>query len=84
MIPGPVQLPPLRDTEKRRFGLEDMRINMLREPSPDRPYAHAIINMNKVYVGERIAGSEVKLIAVARHGIAVETIPGGDRYYCED
>ncbi len=78
------KLPPLRETEKRRYGLENMTINMLKEPSPDRPYAHAIINMEKVYVGERIAGSEATLIAVRRHGIALEIKSTGERYYYED
>lgn len=74
-------LPELRSTERMRFGLEGMRINFLRESAPQRPAAMAVINLNKIHIGEVIPGTKARLIAVERHGIGIEIATTGDRFY---
>jgi len=82
--PGPVnlrELPMLRNAERIQYGLEDLRLNMIREATPQRPEAMAIINLNKVYVGEMIPATGARLIAVERHGIGIDV--GGTRFYVQ-
>lgn len=82
--PGPVnlrELPLLRNSERVQYGLEDLRLNMIREATPQRPEAMAIINLNKVYVGEMVPATGARLIAVERHGVGIEV--GGKRFYVQ-
>lgn len=82
--PGPVnlrELPMLRNAERVQYGLEDLRLNMIREATPQRPEAMAIINLNKVYVGEMVPSTGARLIAVERHGVGIEV--GGKRFYLQ-
>lgn len=74
-------LTPLRTTERIRYGLENMKINMLREPNVSRPNGLAVINLVKFYVGEVITGTRARLIGVEGHGIAIEMIDSGERYF---
>ncbi len=76
-------LPQLRNTERNRHGLEGMRINMLREPSDSRPNALAIINLNRVFVGERIPDTNARLIGVEARGIAIEILDSQERYFVD-
>ena len=76
-------LPLLRGSERARFGLEQLRLNVLRAASEDRPNGLAIINLNKVYVGEVIPDTRARLIAVESHGIGIEMIDTGERYYVQ-
>ncbi|MCX8065177.1 MAG: hypothetical protein N3G21_08390 [Candidatus Hydrogenedentes bacterium] len=75
------KLPVLRTSDRVRLGLEDMQLNVLREPGPQNPHGLAIINLTKIYVGEMIPGTPVKLIDVRTHGIAIEVVGTGERYY---
>ena len=76
-------LPILPESEYSRYGLDHISLNMLRAPSPDRPNGLAIINLNKVYPGELIQGSQARLLAVTRDGIAVEIERTGEQYFIE-
>jgi hypothetical protein len=71
----------LRGSDRVRYGLENLRINMIREPTPTRPEGHAIINLNKVFVGETIPGTPARLIGVVRRGIAIEIETTGERFF---
>jgi len=73
-------LPRLSANEKAKLGLEDIRLNVLREASKDQPEAMAIINLKKVYVGELIPGTRVRLIAVEASGIGIEVEGTRERY----
>ncbi|MBI2424137.1 MAG: hypothetical protein HYV27_15000 [Candidatus Hydrogenedentes bacterium] len=75
------QLPRLPRGEYAKYGLEELTFNMIREENNDRGEAHAVINLVKVYIGERIPDSRVKLVAVRRHGVAIEVEQTGSRYY---
>lgn len=86
--PPPIQesidiskLPVLRTSDRIRLGLENMQLNVLREPSAKNPHGLAIINLTKVYVGEMIPGTPVRLLDVRTHGIAIEVVGTGERYY---
>lgn len=74
-------LPVMKTSDKIRLGLDRLQLNVLREASAKNPYGLAIINLNKVYVGEIIPGTSVRLIDVKTHGIAVEVLGTGERYY---
>lgn len=74
-------LTPMRTTDRMRYGLEGMTINMLREPSETRPNGLAVINLVKYYVGEVITGTRARLIGVAGHGIGIEIIDNGQRFF---
>jgi len=76
-------LPRLRPTEFGRYGLDGISLNMLREPSPDRPNGLAIINLNKIYPGEIIPNTRARLLGVTRNGIGVEITGSGERFYIE-
>ena len=75
------KLPVLKTSDRIRLGLENMQLNVLREPGPKNPHGLAIINLTKVYVGEMIPGTPVRLIDVKTHGIAIEVVGTGERYY---
>lgn len=79
--PDITRYPPLRGSDRVRYGLENLRINMIREPTPTRPEGHAIINLNKVFVGETIPGTPARLIGVVRRGIAIEIETTGERFF---
>lgn len=73
-------LPPLRNSDKAQFGLDNVQLNMLRPVSKNRPYASAIINLQPVEVGERIPGSSAILIAVDSRAVAIEIEDTGERF----
>ena len=77
----PKGLPELRGSDRVRLGLENMRINVIREADAGRPHGVAIINLHKVFVGERIPGTNAKLIGVAHYGIAIEMAETGQRFF---
>lgn len=75
------KLPMLSRVEKSQYGLDNLSLNMLNEANAQRPTGNAIINLEKVFVGETIPGSNARLIGVENHGIAVEIMSTGQRYY---
>lgn len=74
-------LPVLRTSDRISLGLENMRVNFLRESTPSRPTAMAVINLNKIHLGEVIPGTRARLVAVERSGIGIEIADTGKRYY---
>lgn len=75
------ELPILKSSDRARFGLENLKLNVLREANGNRPNGLAIINLNKVYIGEVIPGTRAKLIDVKSHGIGIEIINTGEKFY---
>jgi hypothetical protein len=75
------ELPVLRTSDRISFGLENMRVNFLREATPNRPAAMAVINLNKIHIGEVIPGTKARLVAVEREGIGIEITESGKRFY---
>ena len=73
-------LPVLKETDKVRYGLDEIRINMVRPANKTRPYASAIINLQTVQVGEKIPDSRATLIGVEQRAIGVEIEGSGERY----
>lgn len=74
-------LPMLSRDERAQYRLDDININMLNEASPTRPLGNALINLEKVFIGETLPGSNATLIDVKSHGIAVEIMSTRQRYY---
>jgi hypothetical protein len=77
------KLPILKSSDRARYGLENMRLNVLREASESRPHGLAIINLNKVYIGEVIPGTRARLIDVKSYGIGIEMADTGERFYVQ-
>ena len=77
----PASLPELRGSDRVRLGLENLRINVIREADAHRPDAVAIINLNRVFIGERIPATNAKLVGIARQGIAIEMVDSGERFF---
>lgn len=75
------ELPVLRTSDRISYGLENMRVNFLREATPSRPTAMAVINLNKIHIGEVIPNTKARLIAVERGGIGIEMADTGKRFY---
>ena len=73
--------PPLRVSDRVRFGLEDLKINGMRQPSANRPYGVAYINMERVYLQETIPGTRAKIIGINLRGIAIEIHGSGERFF---
>jgi outer membrane biosynthesis protein TonB len=74
-------LPMLSRSDRAQYRLEGMTINMLNEASPTRPLGNALINLEKIFIGETLPGSNATLIDVKSHGIAIEIMSTRQRYY---
>ena len=74
-------LPVLKESDKARFGLSNLRVNMVRPAGKNAPYASAVINLRPVYVGERIPNTSATLVAVEDRGIAIEVGDTGERFH---
>lgn len=71
----------MTDSVRARFGIPDLKINMLMQPNDRNPRPSALIDYNRVYIGEAIPDTKglVHLIGIDIRGIAVEV--DGERYY---
>jgi hypothetical protein len=76
-------LPVLRDRDRRRLGLDSMRINVLRAKGPRRPNPVAIINLSKVYIGDLIPNTRAKLIGIRMNGIGIAMQGSNERFFVE-
>lgn len=74
-------LPMLTRSERSQYRLDALTINMLNEASATRPLGNALINLEKIFIGETLPGSNATLIDVKSHGIAIEIMSTGQRYY---
>jgi hypothetical protein len=75
------KLPMLSRSERAQYRLDGLTINMLNEANATRPLANALINLEKIFIGETLPGSNATLIDVKSHGIAIEIMSSGQRYY---
>ena len=73
-------LPRLTLADQERYGLGELRLNVLREAGPGNPDPVAIINLKKVYLGERIPGTRARLIGISSRAIAIEIEDTGARF----
>lgn len=81
-LPGDINLSTLAiltETERVRLGLPVLKINIVGMPSRQNPRAAALINMQKVYVGEYIPNTNARLIGIELRGVGIEV--DGRRYY---
>ena len=76
-------LPLMNHADRDRMGLDELRINLLRPPGERRPVGLAILNLDKVYVGDKIPGTTARLVGVLIDGIAVESTTSGAQYFIE-
>ncbi len=74
-------LPVLSESERVRLGLPRMKINIVGLPTKRQPRPSALINFEKVYLGEYIKNTNARLIAVELHGVGIEV--AGHRYFME-
>lgn len=74
-------LPMLSRNDRSHYNLENLSLNMLNEANAQRPTGNAIINLEKVFVGETLPGTNAKLVDVRSHGIAVEILSSHQRFY---
>ena len=74
-------LPMLSRSERSQYRLEGLTINMLNEASATRPLGNALVNLEKIFIGENLPGSNATLIDVKSHGIAIEIMSTRQRYY---
>ena len=75
------ELPALSPAAKAKLSLDDFVVNMPMPATNARPVASAIINRMKVYKNERVLNTRVRLVDVSTHGVAIEVIDTGERYY---
>jgi hypothetical protein len=74
-------LPMLSESERIRLGLPPLKINIVGLPTKRQPRPSALINFEKVYLGEYIKNTNARLIAVELHGVGIEV--AGHRYLME-
>jgi hypothetical protein len=74
-------LPLLSASARIRHGLEDLRLQMLNIKENGARSTHAVINRVSYFEGETILDIPVKLVKIEPHGIAIEILRSGDRYY---
>jgi len=72
-------LPRLSTAIQNQYQLTDKRVNMPRPHT--EPRKSAVIDMEVVYVGDRVPGTNARLIGVDGRGVAIEIIGTGERYY---
>jgi hypothetical protein len=72
-------LPTLSESERLRLDLPKLNINIVGLPTKRQPHPSALINLNKVYVGENIPNTDARLIAVELRGVGIEV--SGRRYF---
>lgn len=73
------KLPLLSESERVRLGLPPLTINIVGIPNSRNPRASALINMQKIYVGENIPGTSARLMDVSLRGVCVDV--NGQRYF---
>ncbi len=71
--------PILSEAVRVRLGLPPLKINIVGIPNNRNPRASALINMQKVYVGETIPGTSARLMDVSLRGVSVDV--NGQRYF---
>ncbi|MBI2434635.1 MAG: hypothetical protein HYV26_17400 [Candidatus Hydrogenedentes bacterium] len=77
-------LPPLRQSDRAKYGLDTVKVNMLRGVSETRPYGQAIINLDKVMIGEEIPNTRARLIAIDEAlGIGIEIVDTRERFFIQ-
>jgi hypothetical protein len=74
-------LPMMSESERIRLGLPPLKINIVGLPTKRQPRPSALINFEKVYLGEYIKNTNARLIAVELHGVGIEV--AGHRYFLE-
>jgi len=74
-------LPVLTESERIRLGLPNMKINIVGLPSKRQPRPSALINFEKIFLGEYIPNTRARLIAVDLRGVGIDV--GGMRYFLE-
>jgi hypothetical protein len=74
-------LPVLKESDKDRLGLGDIRINMVRPANKAHPYASAIINLQPVHIGEHVSDTSAVLIGVDTRAVAIEIENTGERFH---
>jgi hypothetical protein len=74
-------LPVLSESERIRLGLPSLKINIVGLPTKRQPRPSALINFEKVYLGEYIKNTKARLIAVELRGVGIEV--AGHRYFME-
>ena len=71
-------LPILSSAIREKYNLGDLKLNMVwpsdLSGSYGRPYDLALINRMKVQVGDRIPGTNVRLVKVEQDGVAIQII----------
>lgn len=75
------ELPALGFSIRSRYGLEDLKVQMVSPAGETRPHGSAVISRMKVYEGERIQGMPARLVRVESYGIAIEITTTGDLYF---
>ncbi len=78
-ISDPTVLPILTPSEQARLGLPRLRVNFVSRNSSRSPQPYALINYNKVYVGEMIPETNAMLIGVSVQGVGIDV--GGQKYF---
>lgn len=72
-------LPELSDAERMRLGLPLLKVNFVTTSGRNRSQPSALINYQKVFVGETIPGTRAILVGVDPRGIGIEV--DGKRYF---
>lgn len=74
-------LPVLSPGVQSRYGIENLKVNMVGPVTETNPYGWALINRRKVQEGETIQGTRARLVQVEPYGIAIEITSTGERYF---
>lgn len=72
-------LPILSESERVRLGLPPLKVNIVGLPTKRQPRPSALINYEKVYVGEYISNTNARLVDVELRGVGLSV--GGQLYF---
>lgn len=79
VVSDPAVLPILTPSEQERLGLPRLKVNFVSQASSTRPHPYALINYNKVYLGEPVPNTNARIIGVSVQGVGIDV--DGRRYF---
>lgn len=79
VVTDPTVLPILTPSEQERLGLPRLKVNFVSQASSTRPHPYALINYNKVYLGEPVPNTNARIIGVSVQGVGIDV--DGRRYF---
>ena len=74
-------LPIFTPADQAKYGVTRLMVNMVKPKNALHPYAFAYINELKVFEGQRISGTRLRVFRIEQNGVGIEAEDTGSRYF---